>query len=319
VHPFADISMAHECAYAAAFADLLVNPVPLDEADFADPVPYVYPSHALQTRESLHHALSKHLPHEPLITHLTAHLADALGMPTSLPPVAVLLVGKSLSNSLLSQGGWQSMERHVLSVLDAERRNWSMFICTEDGWLPGHLHRRLRVKRILDSITPSAAARRAQCYREAIQRGQECFSHFISMRPDLSWHADIPSLLEMPFDAVSLRVRAMIGHVVLTSDQASWKGCGLIDGFGRPFCSDELAAFARGQTDKGCVILDDQLGIVPAQAAPAFFGPLPDQLQASSTSCTKQMSALFAASKTKPSQGLHLHWDSNQTAWTGLL
>ena len=89
------------------------------------------------------------------------------------------------------------------------------------------------------------------------------------MRPDIVWKAPIPSLHVLPPAAISARARSLweppnqIYHtldlIVTTNWGCMHKGCG--------------AAVRRGEVsrDVGCVVLDDQFGVVPARYARAYF------------------------------------------------
>ena len=86
-------------------------------------------------------------------------------------------------------------------------------------------------------------------------------------------HADLPPLRSWPLDAVALRARVLIGHVRISSDAMAWHGCGLRDGSLAPLCHGPgkgLAALAQS-ADASCVVLDDQVVLLPACVAPRFF------------------------------------------------
>ena len=50
----------------------------------------------------------------------------------------------------------------------------------------------------------------------------------------------------------------------------SWHGCGLRDGDLRPLCEDGVASL-KPDGANACLVLDDQVALVPACAADAFF------------------------------------------------
>ena len=96
------------------------------------------------------------------------------------------------------------------------------------------------------------------------------FTHFLKTRPDHLWHAPPPILSRLPAAHVALRARVLVGHVRVSSDAMSWHGCGLRDGDLRPLCEDGPASL-KPDGANACLVLDDQVALVPACAADAFF------------------------------------------------
>ena len=96
------------------------------------------------------------------------------------------------------------------------------------------------------------------------------FTHFLKTRPDHLWHAPPPILSRLPDAHVALRARVLVGHVRVSSDAMSWHGCGLRDGDLRPLCEDGPASL-KPDGANACLVLDDQVALVPACAADAFF------------------------------------------------
>ena len=96
------------------------------------------------------------------------------------------------------------------------------------------------------------------------------FTHFLKTRPDHLWHAPPPILSRLPDAHVALRARVLVGHVRVSSDAMSWHGCGLRDGDLRPLCEHGVASL-KPDGANACLVLDDQVALVPACAADAFF------------------------------------------------
>ena len=101
-------------------------------------------------------------------------------------------------------------------------------------------------------------------------RASAPFTHFLKTRPDHLWHAPPPILSRLPAARVALRARVLVGHVRVSSDAMSWHGCGLRDGDLRPLCEDGVASL-KPDGANACLVLDDQVALVPACAADAFF------------------------------------------------
>ena len=185
--------------------------------------------------------------------------------------VAVLVSGtRSYTNAT-----WDSLKTHVLDALEARGTAYEAFACGE----PGQAVPSFATEVAASHATPEA--RLAACYAAAIRKAQSPrrwgppgasspFTHFLKTRPDHLWHAPPPILSRLPAARVALRARVLVGHVRVSSDAMSWHGCGLRDGDLRPLCEDGPASL-KPDGANACLVLDDQVALVPACAADAFF------------------------------------------------
>ena len=104
------------------------------------------------------------------------------------------------------------------------------------------------------------------CYETArtleIEHGFN-FSHYIRTRPDLLWHAPLSPLREYSLDAISVRARVVIFQPPqqIADDAFSWKR--------NVCCWPRDIPVSSGI--KQCVLLDDQVFVVPAHLADAVF------------------------------------------------
>ena len=186
--------------------------------------------------------------------------------------VAVLVSGtRSYTNAT-----WDSLKTHVLDALEARGTAYEAFACGE----PGQAVPPFATEVAASHATPEA--RLAACYAAAVgkaaprprrwgpPRASSPFTHFLKTRPDHLWHAPPPILSRLPAARVALRARVLVGHVRVSSDAMSWHGCGLRDGDLRPLCEHGVASL-KPDGANACLILDDQVALVPACAADAFF------------------------------------------------
>ena len=204
--------------------------------------------------------------------------------------VAVLISGATAGEALISINGMvrRGLGRHVFAVLSEQFVDFATFLCLDPadgtgasnhtssilGMLPLHA---AAAQIVVEERHASQIGRLVACYHFANRWAERThlrkFSHFLRTRPDAVWHADLPPLRSWPLDAVALRARVLIGHVRISSDAMAWHGCGLRDGSLAPLCHGPgkgLAALAQS-ADASCVVLDDQVVLVPACVAPRFF------------------------------------------------
>ena len=186
--------------------------------------------------------------------------------------VAVLVSGTRPATNAT----WDSLKTHVLDALEARGTAYEAFACGE----PGQVFPPFATEVAASHATPEA--RLAACYAAAVgkaearprrwgpPRASAPFTHFLKTRPDHLWHAPPPILSRLPDAHVALRARVLVGHVRVSSDAMSWHGCGLRDGDLRPLCEDGPASL-KPDGANACLILDDQVALVPACAADAFF------------------------------------------------
>jgi hypothetical protein len=186
--------------------------------------------------------------------------------------VAVLVSGTRPATNAT----WDSLKTHVLDALEARGTAYEAFACGE----PGQVFPPFATAVAASHATPEA--RLAACYAAAVGKaaprprrwGPPCasapFTHFLKTRPDHLWHAPPPLLSRLPGAHVALRARVLVGHVRVSSDAMSWHGCGLRDGDLRPLCEDGPASL-KPDGANACLVLDDQVALVPACAADAFF------------------------------------------------
>ena len=186
--------------------------------------------------------------------------------------VAVLVSGTRPATNAT----WDSLKTHVLDALEARGTAYEAFACGE----PGQAVPPFATEVAASHATPEA--RLAACYAAAVgkaaprprrwgpPRASSPFTHFLKTRPDHLWHAPPPLLSRLPDAHVALRARVLVGHVRVSSDAMSWHGCGLRDGDLRPLCEHGVASL-KPDGANACLILDDQVALVPACAADAFF------------------------------------------------
>ena len=203
---------------------------------------------------------------------LPALAAGAAARPAAAHRVAVLVSGtRPFTNAT-----WDSLKTHVLDALEARGTAYEAFACGE----PGQAVPSFATEVAASHATPEA--RLAACYAAAVgkaaprprrwgpPRASAPFTHFLKTRPDHLWHAPPPLLSRLPDAHVALRARVLVGHVRVSSDAMSWHGCGLRDGDLRPLCEHGVASL-KPDGANACLILDDQVALVPACAADAFF------------------------------------------------
>ena len=202
---------------------------------------------------------------------LPALAAGAAARPAAAHRVAVLVSGtRPFTNAT-----WDSLKTHVLDALEARGTAYEAFACGE----PGQAVPPFATEVAASHATPEA--RLAACYAAAVGKAQSPrrwgpprasapFTHFLKTRPDHLWHAPPPLLSRLPAARVALRARVLVGHVRVSSDAMSWHGCGLRDGDLRPLCEDGPASL-KPDGANACLVLDDQVALVPACAADAFF------------------------------------------------
>lgn len=210
--------------------------------------------------------------------------------------VAVMIVGEldaPAFHSFIVSSHWLSHERHVVRPLtNNATAAVDTFICANSKveQLPANILNRLQV-RVATSISKarSLTHRQTLCF-EAAQEWQQqqqqhdgaliqcTFSHYLWTRFDHEWFADAPPPSALPTDALALRARLVIGDVAVSTDMMSWLRCGMYTGTGGRLCGSAATTVAKAREDghnqtsnKECVILDDQVGIVPANLAHAFF------------------------------------------------
>ena len=218
-----------------------------------------------------------------------AGVVSAAGKPANATTgVAVLVVG--VFRSFLVEEVRQSFKTHVLGALEGRRP--TTFLCVDPP--------SAEELGVIPSLGPSVEtdyrkfvyktrrSRATSCYlraRDFEDQRSVIFTHFILVRPDLRWFADLPSIALLCNDAVSARARAYydprppnalriegwnsLGYGAYTDDRLSF-GWGQAE----PGCAANLLLSKTCPFDKShpCVILDDQVGIVPRSRAHAYFG-----------------------------------------------
>ena len=202
--------------------------------------------------------------------------------------IAVMIVGELDSRSMAAfnaSGHWQSHERHIIRPLLKASIAIDTFICDNGRAheLPGTILERLQV-RVSKPITAATSLthRQALCFQVAQEWLQEgtrascAFTHFLWTRFDHQWFADVPSPLELPTDAVALRARLVVANVEVGADMMSWIGCGSQTGTGSKICTSGIASLESmnggiATKFKECIIVDDQVAVVPASIAQKLF------------------------------------------------
>ena len=202
--------------------------------------------------------------------------------------IAVMIVGELDSQGMAAfnaSGYWQSHERHIIRPLLKASIATDTFICDNGRAheLPGTILERLQV-RVSKPITAATSLthRQALCFQVAqewLQEGTRAscfFTHFLWTRFDHQWFADVPSPLELPTDAVALRARLVVANVEVGADMMSWIGCGTHTGTGAKICTSGIASLESmnggiATKFKECIIVDDQVAVVPASIAQKLF------------------------------------------------
>ena len=203
--------------------------------------------------------------------------------------VAVMILGELDAmgmGTFIVNHRWQHHERHIIQPLTNASVAVDTFICGDDRveTLPAHVLERLQV-RTAKSMTSATSFthRQALCFEAAqewLQRESaqpRCgFSHFLWTRFDHVWFGDVPSLSTLPKHAIALRSRLLMANVEVSTDMMSWSGCGDFTGSGTRLCSSLAATLMKARNEseaskRPCVIVDDQVGVVPASLAQSFF------------------------------------------------
>ena len=198
---------------------------------------------------------------------------DAPKAPLASPPssVAVLLVGGV--RGFDAERALNLKENVLDPVAEQTGRPVGVFACNEEGdTIPLDARRILETGNANLSMVDTAytwqesnlphaylwAVRLQKCYQAA--RKVSNFSFYVRLRPDLVWGKPIKPVDSWSTDGVEVRMRMYAGHRLFTGEHQAWKrtDCGVYN-----LQPDDACA----APDADCLIVDDQLFIVPVSHA----------------------------------------------------